>query len=203
MILVREYINFERGLDPKQAMGIGKVKLIDKFFTDNILRSPTNGYSLNSDGTVDIRGNWEIWKDDMQDIPDYIKIRNVSGKVYVDSSFFNDEMEMELPEKLQITGKVSGRWEIDFSDFLTDFDLMHNSATEAYLSRKKREELWKMEKSGRYEWKVLHQDDDDGEDFEDEPAINYEIADLEADGWEVFHAENNYGQVEVLLFMKK
>ena len=28
-MIVRENINFERGLDPKEAMGIGKVKLIN------------------------------------------------------------------------------------------------------------------------------------------------------------------------------
>ena len=45
--------------------------------------------------------------------------------------------------------------------------------------------------------------EDDEEDLEDRSDINYEIADLEAEGWEVFYEVDNFGQVEVLLFRKK
>ena len=50
-MIVRENINFERGLDPKEAIGIGKAKLIQDWLDE--VHIGVRNYKLNSDFTID------------------------------------------------------------------------------------------------------------------------------------------------------
>jgi len=50
-MIVRENINFERGLDPKEAIGIGKAKLIQGWLDE--VHIGVRNYKLNSDFTID------------------------------------------------------------------------------------------------------------------------------------------------------
>ncbi|HPI82770.1 MAG TPA: hypothetical protein PK122_06085 [Candidatus Paceibacterota bacterium] len=59
-MIVRENINFERGLDPKEAMGIGKVKLINDWMgqvitIDHSKAAPIGikNYKINKDFSID------------------------------------------------------------------------------------------------------------------------------------------------------
>jgi hypothetical protein len=50
-MIVRENINFERGLDPKEAIGNGKAKLIQDWLDE--VHIGVRNYKLNSDFTID------------------------------------------------------------------------------------------------------------------------------------------------------
>ncbi len=50
-MIVRENLDFERGLNPKEAMGIGKTKLIQDWLDE--VHIGVRNYKLNSDFTID------------------------------------------------------------------------------------------------------------------------------------------------------
>jgi len=106
-----------------------------------------------------------------------------------------------------IEARVNDPDEVD--DLIDEIDQEIGSAMEMYLPEDKRKEIARMWLYNRHEFKVLTQSADDEEEIYDEydkiiePKINYEVADLEAEGWEVFHEENNFGQVEVILYREK
>jgi hypothetical protein len=93
-------------------------------------------------------------------------------------------------------------------DILEEMSMYLGSAMEVYLPDDKRKEIARMWLLGTHEFKILDQsaDEEDATDEEGnliEPKINYEVADLEAEGWEKFYEENNFGQVEVIMIRNK
>ena len=88
IMLVRESISFERGVDPKVILGIGEYSLIKKWMDDITLpeihyRSKACKYTINNDLTINVEavypeGAFDISYDDLI-IPEYIKFGNIKG----------------------------------------------------------------------------------------------------------------------------
>jgi len=84
-MIVRENINFERGLDPKEAIGIGKAKLIQDWLDE--VHIGVRNYKLNSDFTIDT--DLDVIAVERPELfpngrfPDYIKF-NSSGSFDID-----------------------------------------------------------------------------------------------------------------------
>jgi len=82
-MIVRENINFERGLDPREAMGIGKAKLINDWMN----KVGVTRYKINPDFTIDTNMDLimmespELFPDGR--FPDYIRF-NSSGSFDID-----------------------------------------------------------------------------------------------------------------------
>ena len=80
MKLIKEYMNFERGVDPKHAMGIGQIKKIRKWL-DNY---KITDYTINKDLSIDVNGHVDFRSSafDMNpfsNFPDFIQFNNVFG----------------------------------------------------------------------------------------------------------------------------
>jgi len=95
-------------------------------------------------------------------------------------------------------------------EIISDMDQELGGEMDMFLPMDKKAELSRMwlsnnyESLPHYEFKIIYQssnedpfDENTGEVLEN--PINYEIADLEAEGWEVFHKEYNYSGIRVLL----
>jgi len=95
-------------------------------------------------------------------------------------------------------------------DIINHMDEILGGAMEVYLPEDKKKEIARMwlsnnyESLPHYEFKILYQStddepvlDDDGEIIES--PIDYEVSDLESEGWEVFHEEDNFGEVQIVL----
>ena len=93
-MIVRENINFERGLDPKEAMGIGKVKLINDWMgqvitIDHSKAAPIGikNYKINKDFSIDT--DLDVIALERKDLfpggrfPEYIRF-NSSGSFDID-----------------------------------------------------------------------------------------------------------------------
>ena len=84
-MIVRENINFERGLDPKEAIGIGKAKLIQDWLDE--VHIGVRNYKLNSDFTID--SDLDVIAVERPELfpngrfPDYIRF-NSSGSFDID-----------------------------------------------------------------------------------------------------------------------
>lgn len=80
-MIVREYINFERGIDPKQAMEIGMKSKIEKWLEEyfhNVSNATReSSFTINEDLTIDIDGffacRWE------GNFPDFIQFNEIRG----------------------------------------------------------------------------------------------------------------------------
>ena len=89
MKLVRENINFERGKDPKAAMGLGTRELIEKWFNSWGFYVGGHNYTINGDFTIDVKpefslsllGSPEIFPNG--ELPSYINFR-MTGELDVD-----------------------------------------------------------------------------------------------------------------------
>ena len=94
MKLVREHIEFERGLEPKQALSLGKRALIKKWFDD--LGYGPNEYIINADFSIDVRGNLDLRGTQITSLPD-----NLSVKGYLNLRGTNIT---SLPDNLNVGG---------------------------------------------------------------------------------------------------
>lgn len=109
MGIVRESINFERGNNPKSAMGIGRSKLIEdwieavnshEIYSEYDAHSRSNktpenrisGYHINEDLTVDVRTNTGfgdaliIRGQEMVELPEFIQFGKCEGNFYINVS---------------------------------------------------------------------------------------------------------------------
>jgi hypothetical protein len=95
-------------------------------------------------------------------------------------------------------------------EIIFDIDQELGGAMDVFLPPDKKKELARMwlsnnyESLPHYEFKIIYQSSDDEPALDDsgeliEAPINYEVADLEAEGWEVLHEEDNFGEVQVVL----
>jgi len=75
-MIVKESISFQRGVDPKDALGIGKRYLIEKWLDEmGIL----NRCIINKDLTIDSNSNIKISHKDLVKFPDYIQFKRVNA----------------------------------------------------------------------------------------------------------------------------
>ena len=71
--------SFQRGIDPKRAMNIGRIALIKEWLDNHNIKN----YTVNEDFTIDVDG--DVWLEgyhlnDVAQIPDYIRFGKVNGK---------------------------------------------------------------------------------------------------------------------------
>ena len=81
MELVREHINFKRGIDPKDAMNIGLrnqiIEWLEYYYHDISNATRAGTYIINDDLTIDIDGFFTtIWK---ENLPNYIQFNKIDG----------------------------------------------------------------------------------------------------------------------------
>lgn len=69
-------INFERGLDPKEAMNIGWKARVKKWLSEN--EKYSDKVIFNNDGTIDVNGNIGF-ENNIGNLPNYIQFRKVTG----------------------------------------------------------------------------------------------------------------------------
>jgi hypothetical protein len=224
--LLIENINFEKGLDPKESMGIGR--------TVNILgtdRKRIRGIVLDEISPMEVRIFWpvlhpahdrvfkvETIKNGKKEIIFVAKFETLFGEYWgIKLKDVNESINFERGQKpyksLRIGREAQAEKKVQDEDFVDDMidgiDSKLETAMSMYLPYEKRKELVKRWILDSHEWKSLQQSEGDEEEIYDEfdkviqPKINYEVADLEAEGWEVFHEENNFGQVEVILCREK
>ena len=80
-MIVKEYLyEFERGVDPKNILGIGKRHLIEEWLKkyENKIRG-TGTYFINDDLTIDIKGSFLIDHEKIGNFPEYIQFGKVEG----------------------------------------------------------------------------------------------------------------------------
>ena len=83
-MLVREYIDFERGKDPKIAMGLGLPTLVDKWIKKAYGDWETL-YQLDDDGFITWYGEFEIPDADLSPgFPSYIRFKAIQGAIHLD-----------------------------------------------------------------------------------------------------------------------
>ena len=71
--------SFQRGIDPKRAMTIGRIALIKEWLDNHKIKN----FTVNEDFTIDVGG--DVWLEgyhlnDVAQIPDYIRFGKVNGK---------------------------------------------------------------------------------------------------------------------------
>ena len=97
-MIVRESINFERGIEPKHTMRIGKYALIKKWFDD--LNIPEDEYVINSDFSISVVGSLYLSNTNITSLPD-----NLSVGGSLDLSYTNIT---SLPDNLSVVGSIYG-----------------------------------------------------------------------------------------------
>jgi hypothetical protein len=75
MNLVRESISFERGLNPKKALGIGEKGFIEKWLKYYGIKN----YRINDDLSIDVTGNVIFDHGGISEFPNYIQFHIVLG----------------------------------------------------------------------------------------------------------------------------
>ena len=96
MSIVRENINFERGLDPKHSMKIGKKALIIKWFSN--LDIDESRYEILPDLSIKVNGNLDLSNTQITSLPD-----NLTVEGWLDLS--NTQIT-SLPDNLTIGGDL-------------------------------------------------------------------------------------------------
>lgn len=88
MNIVRENINFERGQDPKKALGIGSRERIHKWFESFPYTISPDDYTINDDMSIDIRIHMSLILEKQLfpggRLPSYIRFRKSIDEVDVD-----------------------------------------------------------------------------------------------------------------------
>lgn len=71
-------MDFIRGKDPKDTINIGKKALIRKWLDEIGI----NNYSINEDYSIDVKGNVDISKRGIEELPEFIKFGIIYGNFY-------------------------------------------------------------------------------------------------------------------------
>jgi len=103
-VLVREFISFQRGQDPKSTLGIGQRHLIEKWLEEHVHEANRCNITINNDSTINCAANiWFKSDNPIIQFPDYIQFNKVDGDFncndqkltslrgcpyYVDKTFF-------------------------------------------------------------------------------------------------------------------
>ncbi len=96
MSIVRESINFERGLDPKHSMKIGKKALIIKWFSN--LDIDESRYEILPDLSIKVNGNLDLSNTQITSLPDNLSVgRNLN---------LSNTQITSLPDNLTIGGDL-------------------------------------------------------------------------------------------------
>ena len=98
MSIVRESINFERGLDPKHSMKIGKKALIIKWFSN--LDIDESRYEILPDLSIKVNGNLYLSNTQITSLPDNL---TVEGNLDL-----NNTQITSLPPSLKVKGEIIG-----------------------------------------------------------------------------------------------
>jgi hypothetical protein len=96
MKLVKEHINFQRGLDPKAAMGIGSKALIKQWFDK--LDIPPENYVINPDLSIDYKYGLYLSNTQITSLPDNL---SVNGNLWLDNTPITS-----LPDNLTVYGHL-------------------------------------------------------------------------------------------------
>jgi len=89
-----ESIEFERGIEPKQALSLGKKALIKKWFDD--LGIPSSQYTINVDLSIKVKGRLDLEGANITSLPD-----NLSVERWLDLKRTNIT---SLPDNLSVGG---------------------------------------------------------------------------------------------------
>ena len=81
-MIVRESISFQRGRDPKAALGVSIRFLIEEWLKEMSVEN----YIINDDLTIDVNGSVDLSRNNLIAFPEYIKFRNVSGYFSCDNN---------------------------------------------------------------------------------------------------------------------
>jgi hypothetical protein len=96
----------------------------------------------------------------------------------------------------------------ELEDLISEIDMQLGAAMGVYLPEEERKEMGRMWLRNHYklppyhEFRVLDREDD-GDEEASGPKIDYEVKELEKEGWRVFYDENNFGQVQTILVREK
>jgi hypothetical protein len=74
-MLVRESISFQRGIDPKENLGIGKIYSIKKWLDEMKVKN----YIINDDMTIDGNYNINLSNKNLKMFPEYIQFNKIEG----------------------------------------------------------------------------------------------------------------------------
>jgi hypothetical protein len=96
MKLVREDINFKRGEDPKEAMGLGKKTLIKKWF-DSVGVNPDE-YTIDKDLNISVEGDLFLVGTQITELPDNLSV----GR---DLDLLQTQIT-KLPKSLKVGGTI-------------------------------------------------------------------------------------------------
>ena len=91
-----ESIDFERGLEPKQALSLGRRALIKKWFDD--LGYGLEKYTINADLSIKVKGSLDLRRTQIISLPDNL---NVEG--YLDLA---GTKITSLPDNLNVEGSL-------------------------------------------------------------------------------------------------
>jgi len=96
MKIVREHIEFERGLEPKQALSLGKRALIKKWFDD--LGISSNQYTINADLSIEVEGSLDFEGTQITSLPDNLSV----GR----GLWLKGTQITSLPDNLSVRGMI-------------------------------------------------------------------------------------------------
>ena len=89
--LVRENINFERGRDPKQTIGVGKRAQIDQWFEK---WAPNVEYVINPNLSIEVKGSLYFVNTQITSLPDNLSVER--------SLDLDDTKITSLPDNLRV-----------------------------------------------------------------------------------------------------
>jgi len=94
-MLVREYISFQRGGEPKRTLGIGAYHLIEEWLKDHEVYN----YTINDDMTIDVEGTVDFTNRGAKiydGLPEYINFNKIRGNFW---AYQNDLISLRgVPE---------------------------------------------------------------------------------------------------------
>ena len=128
MKLVREHIEFERGLEPKDALKIGRKELIEKWLKKYANNFPF--YDINDDLTINI-GSGDFISDDLsKGFPDYIQFKFCGGYFDLDDS--------KIPSLRGCPEIVKGYFSCQSNDIISLEGMPKEIKGECYIMRNKK-----------------------------------------------------------------
>jgi len=80
---VFENIEFERGIEPKEAMGIGRRALIEKWINSVPDLKNINKYKIDKDLIINVRGDVFLSRRKIIELPEYIQFGKVIGDFWI------------------------------------------------------------------------------------------------------------------------
>ena len=82
MGIVRESLRFERKKDAHSAMGIGRRSQIERWLEETGI----DGWTINNDMTIDIKGHLYLMYTDLSGFPDFIQFGKIDGNFFINGN---------------------------------------------------------------------------------------------------------------------